>query len=364
MARSRRDRHAPMVDQRKGDAVNIQILRRGGQWLKLRDILTWKWQGNSAITFELQRSRSPVYRRAVSVLCKAMVCNYSELFLEPSLLTRLKPISAGTPAHLSWHLSDTADSIIFYDGKLSVQPARSSRVTTANDEPVRTSTTRTLVFMIIRRCRASCSCTGVGVWRPNRSQYKKSAAMTCEAQGKLERDRAILVQAANNIELQGAFVQLGWSDIRAVTGGGATTIQTLFRLKTNKLNLWNYVHSDWSCPHEAFCLSSTRRHARGWRSVIVLKRSLMPIKTFEVSSALWRLTAASTIHAIWCARLRLRHEPDALQSTLRAVVSTTVDNALRDFVYLSSEFDTDVSSFPKKAVTGALAARLTEHTEE
>ena len=77
-----------MVDQRKGDAVNIQILRRGDQWLKLRDILTWKWQGNSAITFELQRSRSPVDRRAVSVLCKAMVCNYSELFLKPSLLTR------------------------------------------------------------------------------------------------------------------------------------------------------------------------------------------------------------------------------------------------------------------------------------
>ena len=112
-----------MVDQRKGDAVNIQILRRGDQWLKLRDILTWKWQGNSAITFELQRSRSPVYRRAVSVLCKAMVCNYSELFLEPSLLTRLKPISAGTPAHLSWHLSDTADSIIFYDDKIE-RPAR------------------------------------------------------------------------------------------------------------------------------------------------------------------------------------------------------------------------------------------------
>ena len=70
------------------------------------------------------------------------------------------------------------------------------------------------------------------------------------------------------------------------------------------------------------------------------------------------------IHAIWYARLRLRHEPDALQSTLRAVVSTTVDNALRDFASLSSDFDTDVSSFPRKAGTGALVARLTAHTEE
>ena len=40
----------------------------------------------------------------------------------------------------------------------------------------------------------------------------------------------------------------------------------------------------------------------------------------EVSRDLWRLTGASTIHAIWCARLLHHdHEPDALESTLRAV---------------------------------------------
>ena len=62
----------------------------------------------------------------------------------------------------------------------------------------------------------------------------------------------------------------------------------------------------------------------------------------EVSRALWRLTAVATIHAIWCARLRLRHEPDALQSTLQAVVDASIDNALRDVVCLAYELEQDV----------------------
>ena len=48
------------------------------------------------------------------------------------------------------------------------------------------------------------------------------------------------------------------------------------------------------------------------------------------------------IHAIWCARLRLRHEPDALQSTLQAVVDASIDNALRDVVCLAYELEQDV----------------------
>ena len=71
--------------------------------------------------------------------------------------------------------------------------------------------------------------TGVG-WKLNRSQYIKAAAMKREAQGKLERDRAILVQGANNIEMQGALAQMEWSDIRSVTVARATTIQTPCRL--------------------------------------------------------------------------------------------------------------------------------------
>jgi ribonuclease HI len=85
---------------------------------------------------------------------------------------------------------------------------------------------------------------------------------------------------------------------------------------------------------------------------------------FEVSRDLGRLTAATTIHAIWCARLRLRHEPEADQPTLRAVVNATVDNALRDFVLLTYEYDSDKQTAPTRTVTGALAARLTEPPAE
>ena len=57
------------------------------------------------------------------------------------------------------------------------------------------------------------------------------------AQGQLERDGEISVQAANNLYLHGALVQLELGEIRAVTGAGATSVQTPFRLKTNKFNL-------------------------------------------------------------------------------------------------------------------------------
>ena len=33
-------------------------------------------------------------------------------------------------------------------------------------------------------------------------------------------------------------------------GAGVTAVQTLFRLKTNELNSWNCVQSEWSCPHK------------------------------------------------------------------------------------------------------------------
>ena len=80
------------------------------------------------------------------------------------------------------------------------------------------------------------------------------AASEDEVQGGRDdaaRDRAIAVYAANNSGLQSAAAQLQWSDIRIVTGAGAATVQTLYRTKANKINLWNYVHSDRSCPHIA-----------------------------------------------------------------------------------------------------------------
>uniref|UniRef100_A0AAV1TWQ7 RNase H type-1 domain-containing protein n=1 Tax=Peronospora matthiolae TaxID=2874970 RepID=A0AAV1TWQ7_9STRA len=221
------------------------------------------------------------------------------------------------------------------------------------------------------------------IWRFKRARYKEAVSGQRVAQGTVERDRAIAVQATDNKDLHDALSQLDWRDIRAVKGAGASTVQTLFRLKANKLNLWNYVHSDRSCPHgecprdvpislqhvfwecpiakaawkdfdirwrrlgdnvpanlieSCFSLDLDDTPTRAWRTVCDHVRAAGAEHRdvlYEVSRDLWRLTVAATIQAIWCARLRLRHEPDALQSTLRAVICVTVDNALRDLVSLS-----------------------------
>ncbi|CAI5741302.1 unnamed protein product [Hyaloperonospora brassicae] len=153
-------------------------------------------------------------------------------------------------------------------------------------------------------------------------------------EGKHERDREIAVQSANNSELQSAAAQLLWSGIRTVTGEGAATVQTLCRIKANNLNLWNYVHSDRSCSHSASWTSPTCRHARGRQSKNVSLRPVMNIATFSD------------------------------QSTLQALVNASVDNAFLYFVSLTYKYDTDEQTAHKRAVMGALAARLTEPTAE
>uniref|UniRef100_A0AAV1U738 Reverse transcriptase n=1 Tax=Peronospora matthiolae TaxID=2874970 RepID=A0AAV1U738_9STRA len=375
----------------RGEDVNIPLLRRGEQWQTLRDLLTWIWHGDGTIKFELQRSRSPAIRRAASVLCKAIVCNYPTLFLQPRSPSLLRPIDASPSSNLSWRLSENAKSTVFsnntivytsvpvqsrYDCELRARADINKRDFRFHDHPA-------LSRLVQLHTGAN--------WRFNRARYKEAVSGQRVAQGTVERDRAIAVQATNNKDLHCALSQLDWRDIRAVKGAGASTVQTLFRLKANKLNLWNYVHSERSCPHgecprdvpisfqhvfwecpiakaawkdfdirwrrlgdnvpanlieSCFSLDLDDTPTRAWRTVCDHVRAAGTEHRdvlYEVSRDLWRLTVAATIQAIWCARLRLRHEPDALQSTLRAVICATVDNALRDLVSLSYKFDTDIS---------------------
>uniref|UniRef100_A0AAV1UXB4 Reverse transcriptase n=1 Tax=Peronospora matthiolae TaxID=2874970 RepID=A0AAV1UXB4_9STRA len=359
------------------------------QWQTLHDLLTWIWHGDGTIKFELQRSRSPAIRRAVSVLCKAIVCNYPTLFLQPRSPSLLRPIDASTSSNLSWRLSENAKSIVF-----------------SNNTIVYTSVPVQSRYDCELRARADINKRDFRFHdHPILSRLEAVSGQRL-AQGTVERDRAIAVQATNNKDLHDALSQLDWRDIRAVKGAGASTVQTLFRLKANKLKLWNYVHSDGSCPHgecprdvpislqhvfwecpiakaawkdfdirwrrlghnvpanlieSCFSLGLDDTPTRAWRTVCDHVRAAGTKHCdvlYEVSRDLWRLTVAATIQAIWCARLRLRHEPDALQSTLRAAICVTVDNALRDLVSLSYKFDTDISKLPKNAATRALADRL------
>ena len=57
-------------------------------------------------------------RRAVSDLCKALVCNYPELLLRPHTTMHLRPIGAGASMHYSWRLTDSADGVILSDAPL------------------------------------------------------------------------------------------------------------------------------------------------------------------------------------------------------------------------------------------------------
>uniref|UniRef100_A0AAV1ULH0 Reverse transcriptase n=1 Tax=Peronospora matthiolae TaxID=2874970 RepID=A0AAV1ULH0_9STRA len=316
------------------------------QWQTLRDLLTWIWHGDGTIKFELQRSRSPAIRLPVQSR---------------------------------------------YDCELRARADINKRDFRFHDHPA-------LSRLVQLHTWAN--------WRFNRARYKEAVSGQRVAQGTVERDRAIAVQATNNKDLHDALSQLDWRDIRAVRGAGASTVQTLFRLKANKLKLWNYVHSDRSCPHgecprdvpislqhvfrecpiakaawkdfdirwrrlgdnvpanlieSCFSLGLDDTPTRAWRTVCDHVRAAGTEHCdvlYEVSRDLWRLTVAATIQAIWCARLRLRHEPDALQSTLRAAICVTVDNALRDLVSLSYKFDTDILKLPKNAATRALADRL------
>ena len=103
-----------------GQPVNISLLRRGDRWGTLRDLLSCTWIRNGVIKFELRRPRTSAVRRAVSILCNAMVCNYPELQLRPHATMHLRPIGEGASVHYSWRLTISADGVIFSDATLEL----------------------------------------------------------------------------------------------------------------------------------------------------------------------------------------------------------------------------------------------------
>uniref|UniRef100_M4BFK0 RxLR effector candidate protein n=1 Tax=Hyaloperonospora arabidopsidis (strain Emoy2) TaxID=559515 RepID=M4BFK0_HYAAE len=201
---------------------------------------------------------------------------------------------------------------------------------------------------------------------------------------------------------------LDWRDIRRVPGATSSMVQTLFRIKANKLNLWNIDRADWSCPHPTCdtsilaslqhvfwdCLvpaTAWQEHRARWRApgdnlddnlqltTSSLVRPDTPRKAwasirnalgeiddehkyqdelYDGARLLWRLMALSTIHAIWCARHRLRLEEGATLATLWAIINRTVLSGVMQLRALVQEFDD--CALPRSRVLSALATMLVQ----
>ena len=187
-----------------------------------------------------------------------------------------------------------------------------------------------------------------------------------------------------------------------------------FRLKANKLNLWNHDSSNLTCPHSScsdvehtnvkhvfwdcpvaatawadirarwqqlgenviddaprvcFSLEMPETPERAWnavRATLSDEEDEDPLRDelYPVVSLLWRHTAVATLHAIWCAQLRLRHEPTASATVMRAVINASIHGGLSSLGHLMRDFDSDAHRTPRGRVMAVLVATLQDLLSE
>ena len=88
-----------------------------------------------------------------------------------------------------------------------------------------------------------------GRWMNRRRRYSACVRRARFSQGGVNRDTAIGRLEIASRPIHDAISLLDWRDIRRVLGATASMVQTLFRIKAKKLNLWNIDRGDRSCPH-------------------------------------------------------------------------------------------------------------------
>ncbi|KAF1313645.1 reverse transcriptase, partial [Globisporangium splendens] len=227
---------------------------------------------------------------------------------------------------------------------------------------------------------------GNGRYNTTRSFYRQQVAATRTPIGKDTRDAAVNKAVHTAGSLWPGLQLIQWSELHNIPGITAYTVQTLLRLKANRLSMWNYEKADlscsnpecsqvvqssvqhlfWECPkaklvwnyfyalwakigitpgHDpaiwifSLDLPDTPRHA--WTTI---KRHIIGHKfsnehlqdhLYPVAHMLWRYMSASLIHAIWCAHLR-RMDSDPIKSTAEmAIMMTRLEAGMQNLTRLA-----------------------------
>jgi ribonuclease HI len=215
-------------------------------------------------------------------------------------------------------------------------------------------------------------------WKPSRSRYYKYVSAWRARRGIAERDRVQPRELLSVESIQRGLQLLSWKEIHKIPGLTTYAAQTLYKLKANKLSLWNRKAQDLTCPHHQcnhlgptsiqhlfwecpgartswnrlrdlwsrlglrldsdptvwlFSLDLPETPALAWVNLQEHldhdgdSDSLMD-QLHPVAQLLWRYMTATTIHGIWCARLRRMEDQPCSEQAQNAVAATALKNGL------------------------------------
>ncbi|KAF1336803.1 reverse transcriptase, partial [Globisporangium splendens] len=379
----------------------------------LRDLVEWTWVAKGVLTFRLIRAESSPSgptRRVFERLCAALVYNFPHLLYRPRRRTLLRPTETALEQHHEWNLDMAASSLTHSDATLHhasrpISTTTSCDVAASLDVPGSATTFHAHPHL----SRLVQVWGGKARWKPNRRRYLLHSAQRRRSIGQAFRDAAIAKQAPEGTGMNQGLTLLKWKELYQIPGVSSYCSQTLVRLKANKTPLWNRVAGNLSCPHSR-CGSKTtatpqhvfwdcpiaraawNRHLRQWGNLGFqpteesqlwifsldlldmpatawesIREHLPPTTTntdhyldelFPVAHMLWRHMAATTIHGIWCARLRKMETPSLTEPAITAVLNTSLHSSLLNLQRLMISHPRDSTDSARGSVLRAFVDTL------
>ncbi|KAF1328041.1 reverse transcriptase, partial [Globisporangium splendens] len=357
---------------------------------QLGDILRWEWIRPGVLNFIPTCGISGFSRpsiRALERLCATLVSNFPQLLYRPQQANVLRLYNGQRHYNHEWHLHTSEATLTHVDTTLVKATHTVHSATDCDVMPTRDLNGQKVSFHAHPRfTRIVQLWGGNGRYNTTRSFYRQQVAATRTQIGKDTRDAAVNKAVHTAGSLWPGLQLIQWSELHNIPGITAYTVQTLLRLKANRLSMWNYEKADlscsnpecsqvvqssvqhllWECPkarlvwnyfyalwakigitpgHDpeiwifSLDLPDTPRHA--WTTI---KRHIIGHKfsnehlqdhLYPVAHMLWRYMSASLIHAIWCAHLR-RMDSDPIKSTAEmAIMMTRLEAGMRNLTRLA-----------------------------
>ncbi|KAF1330706.1 Vacuolar amino acid transporter 2, partial [Globisporangium splendens] len=340
---------------------------------QLGDILRWEWIRPGVLNFIPTCGISGFSRpsiRALERLCATLVSNFPQLLYRPQQTNVLRLYNGQRHYNHEWHLHTSEATLTHIDTTLV---KATHTVHSAMDCDV--MATRDLNGQKVSFHAHPRFTRIVQLWGGNGRYNTPDLSIGNKLQQRGHKLAKILeMQQSTKLSIQ----QDLWITVY--------TVQTLLRLKANRLSMWNYEKADlscsnpecsqvvqssvqhlfWECPKAKlvwnyFCalwakigiapghdpaiwifsldLPDTPRHA--WTTI---KRHIIGHKfsnehlqdhLYSVAHMLWRYMSASLIQAIWCAHLR-RMDSDPIESTAEmAIMMTRLEAGMRNLTRLA-----------------------------
>ncbi|KAF1331545.1 hypothetical protein FI667_g4160, partial [Globisporangium splendens] len=210
---------------------------------QLGDILRWEWIRPGVLNFISACGISGFSRpsiRALERLCATLVSNFPQLLYRPQQTNVLRLYNGQRHYNHEWHLHTSEATLTHVDTTLAKATHTVHSAMDCDIMATRDLNGQKVSFHAhLRFTRIVQLWGGSGRYNTTRSFYRQQVAATRTQIGKDTRDTAVNKAAHTAGSLWPGLQLIQWSELHNIPGITAYTVQTLLRLKANRLSMWN-----------------------------------------------------------------------------------------------------------------------------